>query len=198
MSFNAVIYTVIIDPLLSGLRRAAIDKIDPGSKVIDIACGPGTLAMQLAVKASSVTGIDLDANLISYAAERAAKRGIWNISFESRDASHLSAYRDAEFDIAVTSMAVHQFPEELALGILREMKRIAGKVIIADYNCPMPRGFSGSLAYGIERIAKGDHYRNFRNYMSRGGLQWFTSSSGLELTSEIIRGNGVFVVGVCK
>lgn len=198
MSLNALIYTLFIDPLLSGPRKAVCDRIDPAARVIDIACGPGTLAMDLAGKASSVTGIDLDGNLISFAAARAAKKGIPNISFESRDASHLSVYHDAEFDVAVTSMAVHQFPEELALSIIREMKRIAHKVIIADYSCPLPTGFSGSLAHGIERITKGDHYRNFRNYMSRGGLQWFTSSSELEISSEITRGNGVFVIVTCK
>jgi hypothetical protein len=65
-------------------------------------------------------------------------------------------------------MAVHQFSEELAVRILTEMKRIASHVIIADYNSPMQRGFSRSLACLIESLAKA--YNNFRNYMSGGGL----------------------------
>lgn len=197
MSLNALIYTTLIDPLLSGLRKAVLEAVDPSATVIDIACGPGTLSLAMAQKANHVTGIDLDEKLISFATGTARKKGIWNASFEVHDASDLSVYRDHAFDIAVTSMAVHQFPEELAVKVLREMKRIAGKVIIADYNYPMPPGFSRSIAYGIERITKGDHHKNFINYMSRGGIGWFADTAGLEIKSTTIKGNGVFTVVVC-
>jgi len=197
MSLNVLIYTTLIDPLLSGLRKTVVETISQQAAVIDIACGPGTLALEIAHKAGHVTGIDLDEGLIAYASARSKKRGISNLTFEIRDASDLSSYNNGQFDFAVTSMAVHQFPEILAVKILREMKRIAHTVIIADYNYPMPRGFSGSLAYGIEYIAKGDHSRNFRNYMNRGGVTWFAAEAGLAIKSTTIRGNGVFVVVVC-
>ncbi len=94
-------------------------------------------------------------------------------------------------------MAVHQFNEDLAVKILREIKRIAQKVIIADYNFPMPSGFSKTFAYGIESMVKGDHHRNFMNYISRGGIEWFTDSAGLSIQSYDIRGNGIFKVVIC-
>ncbi len=197
MSLNALIYSVLIDPLLSGLRKGVMDAVDDKAAVIDIACGPGTLSLAMAQKAGHVTGIDIDEKLISFASGAASKKGIWNVSFALHDASDLTVYRDYEYDIAVTSMAVHQFPEELAVKILSEMKRIARKVIIADYNFPMPRGFSRSVAYGIERMTKGDHHRNFIHYMSRGGLQWFAASAGLEILSSVVKGNGVFKIAVC-
>ncbi|MFH0841226.1 MAG: class I SAM-dependent methyltransferase [Bacteroidota bacterium] len=197
MTLNALIYTTLIDPLLSGLRRTVVENISQHSAVIDIACGPGTLDLDIARKAGHVTGIDLDEGLISHASARAQKKRISNLTFEVRDASDLSCYGNRQFDFAVTSMAVHQFPEELAVQILREMGRISKRVIIADYNCPMPYGFSKSLAYGIEYMAKGDHSRNFMNYMKRGGAGWFTNEAGLKISSVTIRGNGVFVVKVC-
>lgn len=198
MSFNILIYTALIDPLLSGIRKTVLEAVDPSSTVLDVACGPGTLSLAMAQKANHVTGIDLDEKLILYAAEAAGKKGLWNASFVMQDASDLSVYIDKKYDIAVTTMAVHQFPEELAIKILREMKRIANKVIIADYNCPIPQGFSRSIAYGIERITKGDHHRNFMNYMSRGGIGWFTAAAGLTIILTTIRGNGVFTVVVCN
>jgi len=69
---------------------------------------------------------------------------------------------------------------------------------IADYNCPIPRGFSRSIAYGIERITKGDHHKNFMNYMSRGGIGWFTDVAGMTIKSTWVKGNGVFIVVVCN
>ncbi len=103
MSFNALIYTTLIDPLLSGLRKAVVEAVDPSATVLDVACGPGTLSLAITQKANRVSGIDLDEKLILYAAGVAGKKGIWNASFAMHDASDLSLYRDKEFDIAVTA-----------------------------------------------------------------------------------------------
>jgi len=199
LNLRGIIYSILIDPLLSGVRSGIIRSIGKTSKIIDIACGTGSLALSIARTADQVTGIDLDSRLISYASGRANKKGLKNrVQFIVHDAASLSCYDDGEFDIAVTSMSVHQFEAELAVNVLREMKRIASKVIIADYNCPMPAGFSRALAYGIERMARGDHYRNFNGYMNRGGLRYFTGMAGLSIKSIEVRGNGVFVVVVCE
>lgn len=189
---------MFIDPLLAGLKRSVAEKVTGATEVIDVACGTGTLACALAAGADHVTGIDLDEGLISFASRRALKRKIRNVSFKVLDAADLTTYRDTEFDAAVTSMSIHQFNEELALRILSDMKRIARRIIIADYNCPMKAGFSSVVANSIERMAGGDHYRNFRNYMSRGGIRWFTENAGLEIKSETVKGNGVFVSVVCE
>ena len=191
------LYRLLIDPLLASVRASVIAKTDRSSRVMDIACGTGTLALELASKVSEVKAIDLDADLISYASVRAVKSGMGNIRFETRDASDLSMYPDKQFDIAVTSMSVHQFEAQLAVKILSEMKRIASEVIIADYNHPLSHNFSGKVAKGIERLAGGDHYRNFRNYMNSGGLRYFTDKAGLVIKSAHIRGSGVFIVAVC-
>ncbi len=199
LNLRGLIYRILIDPLLSGVRAGIIGNIDKGNRVIDIACGTGSLALSLAGLADHVTGIDLDEKLISYASGRANNKGLRNrVQFELRNAASLSCYRDGEFDVAVTSMSVHQFEPDLAVKVLREMKRIASTVIIADYNCPMPAGFSRSLAYTIERMARGDHYRNFRGYMKNGGLGYFTGLAGLTMKSTTVKGNGVFVVAVCE
>lgn len=197
LSLNALIYSLFIDPLLSGIRESVYEKVPDSANVIDIACGTGKLALFISGKAGHVTGIDLDEKLIKFADSRAKNKGLSNLTFKVQDATDLSVYNEGEFDIAVTSMAVHQFREDLAINILREIKRISRKVIIADYNCPMPSGFSKSFAYGIESIVKGDHHRNFMNYMSRGGTSWFAGSAGLTIQSSEIRGNGVFKVAVC-
>ena len=133
--------------------------------------------MQLQEKARSVTGIDLSEEMIGTALRSARRKNLTNVTFELRDASSLSHYKENEFDIAVTSMAVHQFDAELAVKIISEMKRIALTVIIVDYNYPMPEGLARNLAFGIERIAGGDHYRNFKFYMRNGGHQSICISS---------------------
>lgn len=195
-SFSGFIYQILIDPILSGLHQSIIEHVEPSHRVIDIACGTGSLAMALSFRAMHVTGIDMSGDMITTANRSIRKKDIKNIKFELRDASDLSQYKNHEFDIAVTSMSVHQFDANLALKIIAEMRRVASKVIIVDYNYPMPRGFSRSLAYAIESFAGGDHYRNFRIYIRNEGIHWFTDKSDLSIESELVRGNGVFVVVV--
>ena len=193
--WKGIIYSTVIDPMLSSLRRGVVGRVTSNDRVIDIACGPGTLAMDIALRAQSVTAIDIEEDIISYASQRAGRKGIANISFRALDASDLSCFADNEFDVAVTSMAIHQFEPELAIKILAEMKRIASRLIVADYNCPMSKGIFRSVAYGMEKLAGGDHYRNFRNYMAVGGMEYFAGEAGLAFVSSEIRGKGVLKVG---
>lgn len=197
MNLKAHTYDLIIDPLLAGLKQAVRENIPEGVSVIDVACGTGSLVLSVASRAVKVTGIDLDSSLMDFAVKRASKRKVYNAEFLVKDAACLEDYRERHFGVAVTSMAIHQFEESLAINILKEMKRIAGKVIIADYNCPMPTGFAGEVAYIIEQIAGGDHYRNFRNYMSKGGLEWFARSAGLRIRPLAGKFNRIFTVVDC-
>jgi ubiquinone/menaquinone biosynthesis C-methylase UbiE len=175
-----------------------MDHIEPSFRVLDVACGTGALALTMAGKASHVTGIDLSEENIAAANRSARRSGKTNIRFEIRDAGDLSCYVDKQFDLAVTSMAIHQFDPDIAVLVLSEMKRIARRLVITDYSQPMPRSWGRSVAWGIERLAGGDHYRNFRLYMQLGGIHHFTRKAGIIMTSEVIRGGGVFIVAYCK
>ena len=196
MSIKPFIYGIIIDPLLSAVRDGVLSKITPGESVIDIACGNGTLALGIAKAARDVRAIDSDAEMIAYATLRKTKLNRTNITFTAADASDLSAFSDKQFGTAVTTMAIHQFDEDLAQKVLMEMKRVASRVIIADYNYPLPGSPAGLFAYGIEWLAGGDHYRNFRNFRAKGGLSYFIARAGLTVRSSESRGGGVFVVAV--
>jgi SAM-dependent methyltransferase len=196
-SLNGFIYRVFIDPLISGLRKSVAEHVDPSHRVIDVACGTGALSFAMAERAMHVTGIDLSEDMIITAQRTAKRRGATNVSFELHDASDLSRYKDGEFDLAVTSMAIHQFEAQLAIKILAEMKRISGRVIIADYNHNMPSGLSRRIAWGIERMAGGDHYLNFRIYMQNGGAPWFAKQAGMKIVSDTASG-GVFAVVTCE
>jgi len=74
------------------------------------------------------------------------------------------------------------------------MGRIAARVIIADYNCPMRRNLPAAVAWSIEYMASGDHYRNFGIYMKNGGMPWLAGKAGLPMVITETRGGGVFVV----
>lgn len=193
-SFKGMLYQLFIDPLIAGHRSRVAAHVGPSDRVIDLACGTGALTMEMAGRAAHVTGIDISEDMIITARRTASSRGITNVTLSLHDASDLSCYTDNEFDVAVASMAMHQFEAGLAVKILAEMDRIAKRVIIADYNCPMRRNLQAALAWSIEYMAAGDHYRNFRIYMQNGGMPWLAGRAGLNMEAVETRGGGVFLV----
>ncbi|MBN1415202.1 MAG: class I SAM-dependent methyltransferase [Bacteroidales bacterium] len=195
-SISNIFYRIIIDPIFSGLRRSILEHVEPSHHVLDVACGTGALALVMACRARRVTGIDLSAGHILAARRMAWRRGLTNAVFELRDAGNLSCYTDKEFDLAVTSMAVHQFNADLSVRVLSEMKRIANRIMIIDYNHHLPRGWGRSVIWGIERFAGCEHYRNFRTYMRNGGIHYVCRQAGIKLSSEVMKSGGVFVIAL--
>jgi len=193
-SVKGFLYRGFIDPLINDLRGRIASMILPGEKVIDVACGTGALSLVMARHAFHVTGIDLSEDMISTARRTAQRRQSSNVTFGLLDATDLSCYPDCSFDVAVSTLAMHQFDPETGVKVLREMRRIAKSIIIADYNCPMRSGPAAWFAWSIERAARGDHYRNFRKYMSRNGMNRLAAEAGLAMTSREERGAGVFLI----
>jgi SAM-dependent methyltransferase len=184
-SLNAFIYKHLIDPILSGGQKHIISKLSSSDRVLDIACGTGSLSVSISAICSEVRGIDLNEEMIGVATKSALNKNISNVQFSVADASDLSAYKDGSFSVAATSMAIHQFDGELAIRILKEMRRIAKRVIIMDYYYPLRPGFTRWAVYFIEWIAGGDHNRNFRIYNKLGGLNHFLSEAGLSIISDL-------------
>ncbi|MFC2122011.1 class I SAM-dependent methyltransferase [Bacteroidota bacterium] len=177
-SLNSFIYKHVIDRILSRGQKSVIARLKPSDRVLDVACGTGSLSISMSGVASYVRGIDLSEEMIDIAKYAASKKRLSNVEFSISDASKLSMFNDNTFDIAVTSMAVHQFDPDLAVQILKEMKRIARRIIIMDYYYPMPVGIYRLVIFIVEWIAGGDHFRNFRKFNKLEGLSYYISEAG--------------------
>jgi ubiquinone/menaquinone biosynthesis C-methylase UbiE len=69
--------------------------IEPGDRVLDVPCGEGRMAIELAARGYRVTGVDITAGLLSQAEARGRERGL-NITWQQADMRDLQ-WRD-EFD----------------------------------------------------------------------------------------------------
>lgn len=187
-------YHLFIDPFLDRVHSMAANMIEPGSKVIDIACGNGTFAFKMAENAGHVTGIDLSEGSIEFAFRRARKRGLENVSFLSQDANDLSAYSDSSFDCASISMAVHQFSPVVGQHILKQMARIARSIIVIDYSCPQPDNFNGLIVRIIERIAGKEHFSHFNAYQHRGGIEGIFRKMKLSASVKVETPSRIFSI----
>jgi SAM-dependent methyltransferase len=93
--------------------------VDPGSSLLDVACGSGQLALIAARKGARVTGVDIASNAILAARGRAASEGL-DIRYDEGDAEALP-YQAASFDV-VASLFGAMFaprPELVAAELLR-------------------------------------------------------------------------------
>jgi len=197
-SESSFIYRKLIDPILRPLHLEVSSLIRENQTVIDVACGTGALSFLMAERAGRVVGIDISQAMIDAANEAKGKRGLGNVDFFQMDAANLRRFRDGEFNVSTLSMAMHQFPQELGLGVLKELKRISSEIIIADYACPFPNGFGGSAARIIERFAGREHHRNFRAFIDKGGLGPMLESAGWTRVHESLIIAGIFSMVKCR
>jgi SAM-dependent methyltransferase len=116
-------------------------QIEPGTRVLDVACGTGNLTIPTAKAGAAVTGVDIAPNLLDAARARAARDGV-AIQFDDGDAEDLP-YPDGAFDL-VLSMYGAMFaprPERVARELLR-VCRPGGRIAMANWT---PSGFVGQL-----------------------------------------------------
>lgn len=195
---SGIFYGTFVDPLLNGLRKRVLHEIKRSEKVIDIACGTGAQCFVLATKAGKVTGVDLSESMIRFARSKQAKSVFSNLEFTVCDATYLVLFPDNEYDVAILSLALHQFSPELYKPILSEMKRVAKRIIIVDYAVPLPRNYAGFGSRIAEFMAGVEHNRNFKSFYKRGGINQILPENGLTITKSILIGKGAFQITTCQ
>ena len=92
-------------PALTELAEWGGPSVVRGKRVLDLGCGDGRLALGIAPFASSVAGLDPDAELIAKAAKQAAEAGLRNVEFRVGAGQDLP-FDDAAFDMAISSWAL--------------------------------------------------------------------------------------------
>jgi ubiquinone/menaquinone biosynthesis C-methylase UbiE len=121
--------------------------IAPGTRLLDVGCGAGQLALIAARAGAHVTGCDIATNWIETARARAAAEGL-AITFEEGDAESLP-YRDGQFDAVVSLIGAMFAPRpELVAAELKRVCRPGGLIAMANWT---PSGFIGQM---FKTIAK--------------------------------------------
>jgi demethylmenaquinone methyltransferase / 2-methoxy-6-polyprenyl-1,4-benzoquinol methylase len=112
-------------------RAADLARVAPGSRALDVGTGTGDLAIELARRGASVTGLDFAPAMLDVARSKAP-----DIAFERGDALALR-YEDGEFDAVTVGFGARNF-SDLDRG-LREMARVTkpgGRVVVLEITTP--------------------------------------------------------------
>lgn len=106
--------------------------VQPGQRLLDVGCGAGQLAIPAARMGLDTTGVDIAANLVARARQRAAAEGL-SARFDEGDAEALP-YEDDSFDI-VASIFGAMFaprPERVAAELMR-VCRPGGRILMGNW-----------------------------------------------------------------
>jgi ubiquinone/menaquinone biosynthesis C-methylase UbiE len=121
------------------LRQKTTDlaSIQPGEQVLDVGCGTGTLALEVARKVGGegrVVGVDPSTEQISRARSKTGRHNV-TVEFQIGVIEHL-AFPDQTFDVVLSTLMMHHLPAPLKRQGLAEIARVlkpGGRLIIADF-----------------------------------------------------------------
>src|SRR5262249_36404125 len=167
---QAVAYAA--NPSIADPERIArlVQAVSPtaDARVLEVATGPGYVAMSFAAIAREVVGIDLTEAPLAIAEQRRQEQGLHNVRFQLADASRLP-FADGEFEVVVCRLAFHHFEQPPRM--LREMVRVCtpqGTVAVED------------IVVG-ENPARGAYQNRFQNMRQPAPTSPFPPSHLLKL-----------------
>jgi ubiquinone/menaquinone biosynthesis C-methylase UbiE len=116
------------------LARRVASEIPAGSRVLEVAPGPGYFSIELAKLSSyAITGLDLSHSMVKIAQKKAAEAGV-RVEFKQGSASKMPL-QNASFDFLLCRAAFKNFAKPVEA--LREMCRVlrpGGRGMIIDLN----------------------------------------------------------------
>ena len=169
--FSATIYDPMLYLALRPVRQVVLNELlaHKDKAILDLCCGTGNQLKLLSKYGfSNLHCLDLSEAML-----RVAQRGNYPLKTYHQDATETS-FDEASFDVIMLSFAIHEKDRETQERMLAEAYRLLhqdGFILIVDFVFDGKTRNLGRLGIRlIERLAGGEHYRNFIGYIQNNGL----------------------------
>jgi demethylmenaquinone methyltransferase / 2-methoxy-6-polyprenyl-1,4-benzoquinol methylase len=190
-------------------RTAARAELREGASALDVCCGTGDLALELARyvgPSGEVVGCDFSRPMLDLAREKSVKRWATNVRFEFADALSLP-YEDRRFDAVTVGFGVRNLAD-LDRG-LAEMVRVlkpSGRMVILEITQPQRPPLSIFYSLWFDRIVPllgtlagdRDAYsylpESVRSFPSPRGLAERMDAAGLERIKVTVLAGGIIAI----
>lgn len=126
--YESYMVPTLFSPWATILIQAADPK--PGERVLDVGCGTGIVARQVASRlgaSGNITGVDLNPNMLAVAKEVATREGAV-IEWREGSAEHLP-FPNSSFELVLCQFALMFFADKAAaLAEMRRVVNVSGRV----------------------------------------------------------------------
>ena len=140
-------YRAELVPIFSKWARDSFARVSPRPehRVIDVACGPGTVSLLLAPQIKEVVALDFSAGMIAELQKALDEKGIGNVRARECDCQALDE-ADRQFDLAFSQFGLIFFPDpDAGLAELYRVLKPGGKVAVYSW-APLSESFAMRLA----------------------------------------------------
>jgi demethylmenaquinone methyltransferase/2-methoxy-6-polyprenyl-1,4-benzoquinol methylase len=190
-------------------RAAQQTELGPGDAALDVCCGTGDMALELArlvTPGGHVVGCDFSEPMLDLAREKAAERGAEGVRFEWADALELP-YDGERFDAVTVGFGVRNLAD-LDRG-LREMARVlkpGGRAVILEITQPTRPPLSLFYSLWFDRIvpllgafsSNPEAYsylpESVRSFPSPRGLAEKMDAAGFERVRYTVLAGGIIAI----
>lgn len=194
-------YDAMLEPMNAPLRAIGwkLYPTDETMNVLDVGCGTGAHLEAYVQSGAECFGLDASAAMLEQASARLGA----GAELELGDATALP-YKDSSFDFVFTSLFLHELDAATRAAALTEIARVVrpdGRVLIIDYRAGSLRAkgyVTRSISTVAERVAGREHYRNWRAYLSAGGVPADSANARLTVEREKIVAGGNLAAWLLK
>lgn len=167
----AKLYDPLLYLFLNPIRKIVLAELaeHKDSLIIDLCCGTGNQLKVLEKnKFTALHCLDLSESMLEIAQHGTSKIKIYQADATKTD------FADNTFDVGIISFAIHEKDRLTQEDLLKEAHRIIkqdGVLLIVDFDFATDTSWlAKSVINMIERIAGGEHYKNFVSYRENKGL----------------------------
>lgn len=139
--FFSPVTALAIDPLLNAAQ------LRPGATLLDVATGPGSLALEATKLGMICTGVDLSPGMVQL-----AENSNPGIAFRVADVEHLP-FADASFDAVVCNFGLGHFPyPEASIAECVRVLKTGGWIALSWWDDPSKQRIQGLFREAIAEI----------------------------------------------
>jgi ubiquinone/menaquinone biosynthesis C-methylase UbiE len=132
-------------------EAVSLAEVPHGSSVLDVACGPGTLSLIVAKKASRVTAVDFSRTMVSIFKRRLKEKRIRHVKVHHGDGQALP-FKDQSFDAAFSMFGLMFFPDRpQGFAELYRTLKSGGRAVVSSW-APVSRSPSMKAMFGALRV----------------------------------------------
>ncbi len=211
----AGVYDLMNTAMTAGMhhrwRERAADRaeLEPGNSALDVCCGTGDLAFELARRVGpqgAVVGCDFSEPMLEHARRKAAERGLGQVRFEWADALELP-YPDGAFDAVTVGFGARNLADlQRGLAELARVLRPGGRLVILEITQPRRPPLSIFYSLWFDRIVPvlgavagdSDAYaylpQSVKRFPSPLSLAELMAASGLERIGYTVLAGGIIAI----